>query len=606
MTLTFNFRLGALIILLGGLVFLFSSCKKENKGAGIQLGTVSGTVTSENGESISDVVVTLSDVEGAVNTADDGKYSFSDVPIGKHAVVFTKKGFMTVSKTVLSGDFDSDRMATVNISMVAADGKITGVVTDGKNNGAPLAGVKVTLGVMSVQTGDDGTYLFESLLLDNYTLTFEKAGYPTLTKEVAKSDFVDDLFEVNVEMGRVELFRGLTADDLQKADKWYYNEYRGGGNADAYPHWDWACDYMSSLTLWGNWEEQWEGTTLRIRNDGDEQKNPADLDMFDSYIYGSKKITADNKILSLRVRTHNADAAAPAYFGVQVVDLGAADPAAVKVGQTQTHGSGDYADYFFDLTNYIGKEIVIAIGIYRKETGDYWKQLAIRRIAFAQENVTGWNWIPGTEVIPGWKLTQEMVRSTMANRHTSFTGISPKSAGRDVNMQSGYPAAYHAWRDVSHIGYEWAFMPVNKDPEVFASEGYLIKTRGNGAVNTNVPESYFYVKLPIAAGRNQLTFKTRNFGSEYTYFKITAIDDNGTIVHLDPVSNTAQEASAAPDGCWKFKHNAGNRDNPNDYASFVYDLSQFNARDVVVVFGVYNGEMNSAENKLVFYNVTLN
>lgn len=606
MTLTFNFRRYTLMILLGGLVSLFISCKKKDVRSGDIRGTVTGSVTYENGDPIPDVTVTISDVDGSVTTGSDGKYIFSEVPVGKHAVIFTRKGFMTISKTVLAGDFGEERAAAISVMMVQADGKIMGIVTDGKNNGVPIEGVKVTLGVMSMQTGADGKYEFESLIIDNYILTFEKAGYPTITKDVSKSDFIDNAYTLDVEMGKVELFRGLTMDELKNADKWYYNEYRGGGNADAYPHWDWACDYMSSLSLWGDWEEQWEGTTLRIRNNGDDQKNPADLNMFDSYIYGSKKITEDNKILSLRVRTHNADAASPAYFGVQVIDLSASEPSAVKVGETRTHGSGDYADYFFDLSDYIGKEVVIAIGIYRKETGDYWKQLPIRRIAFAQANVTDWNWFPGNEVIPGWKLTQEMVRSTMPNKHTSFTGISPKSAGRDVDMQNGYPAAYRAWRSVSHIGYEWAFMPVNKDPEVFASEGYLIKTRGNGAIDTKVPESYFYVKFPIAAGRNQLTFKTRTFGSEYTFFKITAIDENGTIVHVSPVSNTAQEASAANDGCWKFKHNAGDRDHPDDYASFIYDLSEFNGKDVVFVFGVYNGEVNGAENKLVLYNINLN
>ena len=45
------------------------------------------------------------------------------------------------------------------------------------------------------------------------------------------------------------------------------------------------------------------------------------MDVFDSYTYGSKLITEDNKIMSLRIRTHNADEASPAYYGVQVVDL---------------------------------------------------------------------------------------------------------------------------------------------------------------------------------------------------------------------------------------------------------------------------------------------
>ena len=39
-----------------------------------------------------------------------------------------------------------------------------------------------------------------------------------------------------------------------------YNEYRGGKNADSYPHWDWSTDYMCTLSFWGNMEEQPEGT----------------------------------------------------------------------------------------------------------------------------------------------------------------------------------------------------------------------------------------------------------------------------------------------------------------------------------------------------------
>jgi hypothetical protein len=368
---------------------------------------------------------------------------------------------------------------------------------------------------------------------------------------------------------------------------------------------------MSALSFRGNWEEQWEGTTLRIRNDGDDRSNPADLNVFDSFTYGSKLITQDNKILSLRVRTHNADASAPAYFGVQVVDLSAAHPVAVKIGETKTYGSGDYADFDFDLSSYVGKEVIIAIGIYRQSTGDYWKQLVLRAIRFADKKVENWDWLPGTEVVAGWKLSQETVRSTMPHTKKSFTGISPISAGRDVNMTTGYPAAYQAWRNVAHVAAEWSFVPLKKDPEVFPSEGYVIKTRNTPEVNTEVPEAYLYAKFAIASGSNQLTLKTRNFQSgsapdHYTYFKLTAIKDDGTVVHVAPVSNTAEDASAANDGCWKFKHYYGSKDDPDSYASFVYDLSQFNGSNVVLVFGVYNGAANTSENKLAFYKIDLN
>lgn len=397
-----------------------------------------------------------------------------------------------------------------------------------------------------------------------------------------------------------EILPNLTAENLANADKWYYNEYRGGRNSDAYPHWDWSTDYMCALDFQGAWDEQNEGTTLQIRNAVDQQTNPADLDHFDSFVYGSKKITADNKILSLRVRTHDADDAAPAYFGVQVVDLSDANPTAVKIGDTKTYGSSDYTDFDFDLSAYVGKEVIIAIGIYRALTGDYWKQLVLRSIRFASTKVSGTDWLPGTEVLSDWHLTQEMVRSTMDQTKTSFTGISPVSGNRD-----NYKDAYRSWRTVNFITTEWTYVPLNKDPEVFPSEGYLIKTRGTTPVNTLVPESYIYAKFAISSANNKLTLKTRTFGSNYTYFKLTAIKEDGTVTYLSPASNTATEASAAENGCWKFKNDAGGSSSPDSYASFVYNLSQFNGNSVVLAFSVHKGDTNTDENKMVFYSINL-
>ena len=592
--------------LLSAIMSMASSCKDDDESVYVGFGEVNGVVTDEMDVPIPGVTVTVSDMDGSVTTGANGGYTIQNVSKEKHAITFSKLGYQTVTATVVADKFNANNVAVINVSMVDASAKIIGKVIDAKNGDAPLVGVTVSISAdLTATTGNDGTFAIENLSMEDYTVSFIKEGYVTITRTISKSDFVDKVATLEVRMGGEELLRGLTFSDLQNADKWYYSEYRGGGNADAYPHWDWACNYLCTMDFWGNWEEQWEGTTLRIRNDDADRANPADLEVFDSYTYGSKKITVDNKILSLRIRTHNADEAEPAHFGVQVVDLSAVNPAAVKVGGNKTYGSGDYADFHFDLSDYIGKEVIIAVGIYREKTGDYWKQLVLRRIAFAQEDVTNWNWIPGTEVIEDWKLTQEMVRSTMPHTKKSFTGVSVGNAGRDVNMNSGYPSVYRTWRDISHIGHEWSFVPLRKDPEVTPSEGYLIKTRGNEPANTLVPESYYYAKFSVASGSNQLTFKTRNFGSNYTFFKLTAIKDDGTVIHIAPASNTAQEASAANDGCWKFKHDAGNPGDPDTYASFVYDLSQFNGSDVVLAFSIHNGELNGDENKLVFYSINL-
>ncbi|HEY0740221.1 MAG TPA: carboxypeptidase-like regulatory domain-containing protein [Chryseosolibacter sp.] len=588
-----------------GVMFLtVVSCDNEDEPVQNKLGTISGTVTDAMGQPVPEVTVVVSGVDEedvSVTTGSDGKFMAEDVSMKLHAVTFSKSGWLTVSKSVDFGDFDDQRVAIVDVSLINASAKIMGTITDAKNAGAPLADVTVTVGVAgTVQSAADGTYAIQNLIADNYTVTFTKPNYVSITRPVTTADFVNGVVTLNVTMGSQEVLRGLTAIDLASAEKWYYNEYRGGRNADAYPHWDWACDYMATLNFVGAWEEQNEGTTLQIRNSEDQRSNPADLNVFDSFVYGSKLITADNKIMSVRLRTHNADAASPAHFGVQVVDLSAPEAKAVKIGDNKTYGSGDYTDFEFDLSAYVGKEVVIAIGIYRQATGDYWKQLVLRAIRFADRKVVNWDWLPGTEVVAGWKLTHETVRSTMPHTKKSFTGISPVSANRD-----NYIDAYRSWRDVSHVGAEWSFVPLKKDPEVTPSEGYIIKTRGTPEVSTTVPEAYLYAKFAIAAGSNQLTFKTRNFGGNFTYFKITAIEDNGTVTHVEPQSNTAQEASAAADGVWKFKHEDGGAGNPEGYASFIYDLSPFNGKNVTLAIGVYNVEANTGENKLVFHTIEL-
>jgi len=587
------------------MVCLVSSCSDDDENTGTQLyGTVTGVVTDDLSSPLSEVTITVDDTDITATSNVQGDYKLENVPIGTHIITFTKEDYQTVSVTVTASKFNDDLTATVSPYMEYAAAKIRGTVMDAKANDTPLAGVTVSISSqIKTITSSDGTFEIGNLPLANYTVTFEKEGYATIVKAAPIEGFVNGITTINVRMGDKEILRNLTIDDLKQAEKWYYNEYRGGRNSESYPHWDWACDYMCTLNFQGAWDEQNEGTTLQIRNNADEQKaNPADLEMFDSFVYGSKAITSDNNIMTLQIRTHSASDDAPVYYGVQIVDLTEADPQAKLIGGIRTLNSEAYVSVPVDLSEYIGKEVIIAIGTFRQQAGDYWKQLVLRRIAFAKEAVEGWGWLPGTE-LPGledWKMTLEMIRSTMPQTKTSFTGLSPIRGSRD-----NYKDAYRSWRDVAHIGAEWSFMPIRKDPEVFSSEGFLIKTHGGNNVSTTVPESYFYAKFTITTGKDQLTFKTRNFSSNATFFKITAIQEDGTITHLQPISNTAAQAEAAADGCWKFVHQDGGSNSPEAYASFVYDLSQFDGQNVVIVLGVYKGEANGDENKLVINSISL-
>ncbi len=578
-----------------------------------ELGVVRGTVVAEDNAPVADARVTVKELSAV--TAVDGSFEIKNVPVGKHTVTITKTGFADVSTTTIFKEGVAD---LGEIMMMISAAEIKGKCVNAE--GAPLAGVTVNLngGAVTQTTADDGTYKFQSLTLNEYTLLFQMKNCVDVTKTVTKDMFTAEANYIvelpDVMMGAKEILPGATADMLSQVDVWHYNEYRGGKNGDDYPHFDWSSDYMGTFTSWyGWWEEQNEGTTLQIRNseaDG-HWNNPADLENFDSYLAGRKMITADNCKLYIKVRTHGADENSPAKWGVKVVDLSAANPEAVLIGDIRSYGSDRYTnpDEEFDLTPYIGKEIVIAIGIYRAQTGDYWKQVCLRRLAFAKEAPSEWGYLPG-EAVPGldagYKMTMEMVRSTMpVTEVTQFSGISSVPRA-DVDGPEMYREAYKVWRKESHFAAWWSCMPVQKDTEPFPSEGYVMKTRGGDAiVSLSNPQTYFYAKFAIAAGKNKVTLNARNFSSENpTYFKLTAITEDGTVKDLEPKATASTYEFVS--GAAKFMHEDGNADEPEKYAKFEYDLSEFNGKNVVLALGTFKGEANGDENKLSIHSIVLN
>ena len=156
------------------------------------------------------------------------------------------------------------------------------------------------------------------------------------------------------------------------------------GTPKAIPIGIWACNYMCTMDFRGDWEEQNEGTTLRIRNSEDDRKNPADLEMFDSFVFGSKLITEDNYMMTLQIRTHRCRRSCSGILWRAGGRPDCCHPKAEMVGDVRTYASENYTSVPVDLSKYIGKEVIIAIGTFRAQTGDYWKQLVLRRIAFAK------------------------------------------------------------------------------------------------------------------------------------------------------------------------------------------------------------------------------
>lgn len=596
------------------LTAMMGSCKKDDVTETVKKGTVSGVVTNNLAKPIIDVKVSIKGTDISTVTSVDGTYTLTDVPQSKQTVLFEKAGYAAASSSISEASFKDDK-ATVDVTMEIACAKITGKCLDGKNGDAGMKGVNVSLndGAKTTVTNDEGVFEFADLTIDDYSLLFTAAGCVDVTRTVSKDQFTGD-YVVTVEdvrMGAKEILRGATVEDLKKADVWHYNEYRGGKNGDDYPHFDWSTDFMGTFTsFYGWWEEQNEGTTIQIRNreeDGD-WKNPADHEMFDSYLVGRKAITADNCKMYIKMRTHASSEDAPCHWGVMVVDLSAADPEAELVGGQITSSNESYTnpDHEFDLSKWIGKEVAIAIGTYRWETGDYWKQLVLRRIDFASEAPSEWGYLPGDAVegLDNYKMTKQMVRSTMpVTEFSEFTAL-PQDGWTDIDGPEKYRDAYAKYREAGHFAAFWSCMPIEKDNEPAASEGFVMKTRGGGTrVSTTEPESYFYAKFAVSAGHNVLNLKARNFSSANpTYFKLTAITEDCTVKHLTPDTEVGE---AADNGCWKFIHENGEADNPDAYATFSYDLSEFNGKNVVLALAVFKGEDNGDENKLCIYNISI-
>ncbi len=574
-------------------------------------GTISGVVTDTGGDRIAAVSVTVEGSDASTTTSSDGTYSL-DVKIKKTVVAkFTKTGYATVAMTVPFGLFSGGKV-TLNPVLEVADAVITGRVLDASHGNVPFAGVTASIGSKELVTGADGVFSFTDLTIQDYTLTLRKTGAMTIIRQIGKDDFVNHKVDLgDIGMGGKELFRGKSLDDLQQqAPFLFMDEYRGGWGGGGLT--DWSCTFMSAQ--WkqeGNIENQGEGMALRIRNDDpDKENNPVDQVFQDTYIYGIKDITDSNKYLTVNARTHQG----PAHFGVVVVDMTSDDPEAIRLPETAlkeyTDGfsSGDYLNFQYDLSAYVGKRIAIAIGTYRWATGDYWVQVPLKHITFAPEYVKGDDHLTGTEVpaLPGWHLTLEQLGSMMPNPNRHFTAYTPD--GVQVWGRDNWGPQYKAWmyECENHIASQWGFMYVNKDTEPFVGEGFTIKTRGGVDPDYELPESFWFSKFSISDANDHIAFRVRNFSStDPTVFRVTAITLDGTAKALAPYENNAVSAEAVDNGCWKFIHEDGSKGSPDKYATFRYDLSEFSGKDIVLCIGVHKGETRDGEQKLVIYDVTL-
>lgn len=598
------------------LMMLCAACVRESQrgywdDSSIGTATFTGVVLDSFGVPLEDVEIHFigSNMQREVRYESfsdwDGSFRIENIPSNARYVTFSLQGYATVAYTINPRRFTTGEEIVLNPVLEFSNASIRGRVLSAED-GQPLPGVRVDCGVQVATTDNDGYFEITSLPLKDYTLTYTIADGSVYRREIAMDDFVDSVVEMPVvRLGGGEILPGMNWQELADAPLWFANNYHGSTGFSGIN--DWTVGYMSAFSWYGDYRYEAEGCALV--NIAEEYDNP-DPDQFICYTYGRKKIEEGNKIFNVNMRTHYATASSPAVFGVKVLNLTDGATAAEDVAR-YTYASSDYSSFAFDLNRYVGKEVVIALGIYWT---DYNYHQVSRRFSFAPAAVRGDDALPGTPVSGAeWRgFTRENLTSMMTNTGTVFSGsnFSLNSSDGDHGARRvhnpGGEQGFSLWAGTNHLTNSWALQYVSKEVEPVNEQGYTLKTRSGVDSDYYTPESYIYSRFHITDANDMLHLYIRTFSSANpTAFKVTAVPlSTCKAAALTPVSNTASTAVPANSGCWSFIHEKGNG-NPAEYAEFVYDLSEYTGQDIVISVGIHKGNSRSGEQKLCFCKIEM-
>ncbi len=169
-------------------------------------GSISGTVTDQDGDPLDDATVELYDDNDNLlddtTTDSNGDYSFSGVGAGDYTVRAIKDGYYedTVDVTVSAADPDQDNK---DLELELITYEIEGTVID-KDTGDPIAGATVEVYdengdlVDSDTTPQSGHFSIDDLLPGTYTVVIKADGYKTFEQDVIITDENVDLGDVDV------------------------------------------------------------------------------------------------------------------------------------------------------------------------------------------------------------------------------------------------------------------------------------------------------------------------------------------------------------------------------------------------------------------------
>lgn len=429
----------------------------------------------------------------------------------------------------------------------------------------------------------EGLTMAEAMAAGDLTVTFVEEGilvniYETVNEGVLNSsDYADGQAEVSVSLAERDILPGLTLSEMKNATVLSYDYYQGL----------WAHNVFRNFA-------KSEGIRSQEQNEGDTIQTETTLATseteFNGYIYARKTITNGNKTMIVSMRTHNTSIAT--RFGVMVVDL--TTGARELVGGMLSSTANSYTDQAFDLSAYVGKEVLVSTGIFYTQACDdalpdgEQLQYVIESIRFISaaadwktDSAENWNATVGT--IAGNLLANE---SVAANSMTYFQGAN--------NDRGNENYIFKTWGAVSK-GQDYAGIePVG--------EGAMIKTR-NGSTDTSDNRAFLYAKFTITEETSYLWLNARRFsGSNHVGSALTVYTaDGGTVVAPDStnfVMPSGGEYEVESDNWIKW------HDGDSGYAYLKWDLSSYIGQTVVLAIGVRN-IYNSDEGKMAIQEIHL-
>ncbi len=574
--------------------------------------TLTGTVTLPSGDySLDKVSFTLdgspltSGEKGFTFNTQTGTYSLTldaSVTEGTLEVSYDNTGIADPTKQLVESTF--------SLNSIKDYGNAAWSPTLSQNSDAPQT-INVTISIdstealltddqaeeVTVKLGNDHTFSYagegvwklegltmaEAMAAGDLTVTFAEEGtlaniYEAVNEgTLSGSDYADGQADISVSLVERDILPGLTLSEMKSATVLSYDYYQGL----------WAHNVFRNFT-------KSEGIRSQEQNEGDTIQTETTLATneteFNGYIYARKTITNENKTMIVSMRTHNTSIAT--RFGVMVVDL--TTGARELVGGMLSSRANSYTDQVFDLSAYVGKEVLVSTGIFYTQACDDalpdGEQLqyvieSIRFISVAADWKTdsAENWNATIDTIAGNLLAND---SVAANSLTYFQGANNDSGNENY--------IFKTWGAVSK-GQDYAGIePVG--------EGAMIKTR-NGSTDTSDNRAFIYAKFTITEETSYLWLNARRFsGSNHVGSALTVYTaDGGTVVAPDStnfVMPSGGECEVESDNWIKW------HDGDSGYAYLKWDLSSYIGQTVVLVIGVRN-TYNSDEGKMAIQEIHL-